>query len=523
MLWAVASEPAERSGPNPLEIEHDDRAVVARDSVLTLSGSVYAAVMGFVLTAVVGRLFGSEVSGYFFEGVALFMILNGISLLGSDTGMVRSVAAFRAVHDPARVRDTFAVTVGPVLAWSCLVAGGLVLATPALAGRLAPHDETVARTYLVVLALSLIPGVVGHACLCATRSMGSLRPYVGFYQVFLPTTRVLGVVLVAALDVPVRWLMLCYAVPLVLMDLWVFVFCWRRVHAEMTEPVPLTRERFRRAFGKEWSFNLPRGVAFTFDVALVWIDVLIVGILLGPGPAGAYAVASRFMTSGTMALEALRLGTSPMIAAAFARQEPARVQSIYALSSVWLVLLSWPVFLGFAAFAPFVLSLMGTDFLQAATAMTVMSLGMLAHLSMGNINSVLLMAGRSVQTMRISGTSLAVNIALNLLLVPHFGLVGASIAWASALALDSVLCLSWAQRHLDISLPYRGSALAAAITLVAWGLPAAAVRVWGAQNIVWALGFAVVGLAAYVLLLRHWRAPLGLHGLGEMLRARVAQ
>lgn len=490
---------------------------MARGGAVTLAGAAYAAVGGFLLTLAVGRLFGAHVSGLLFMAVAVFMILNGLALLGSDTGMIRAVSAARAVRAHQDVWLVVRCTVGPVLVWSLVVAGSLAALAEPLARVLTPDDVGVGSRYLRILAVTLVFSAAGQACLNGTRSFGSLRPFVLLYQVWLPTSRLAFLGVLWAFGAGRDWLLWTWVVPLLLMDVLAVGYVVRASARERHLP-GLPGRRPREVLADVWRFNIPRGFASMFEIGIVWVDVLLVGVFLGPAAAGAYAAASRFITSGTMAMEALRVGTAPMLAEACARRETDRVQGVYALSSVWLVLLSWPMFLALAAFAPLLMSFVGEGFAVAAPAMTVMALAILGYLALGNINSVLLMAGLSRVTAGNTLVALLVNIGLNVVLIPTVGLVGAAVAWAASLTLDSVLCAVRGGRLLGVAPPWGGLLLAGAVAVASFGVPGLALRLLVAPTLAWLAVYAVLATGCYALLLLRFRERLGLQNLPEILR-----
>ncbi|WP_028472866.1 lipopolysaccharide biosynthesis protein [Nocardioides alkalitolerans] len=498
----------------------DDRRSMARSGAVSLAGSLVAAVGGFALTIIVGRLFGAHLSGLYFQAVAVFMILNGIAVAGSDTGLVRALSARRAVGADRRAWHALTVTLTPVLLWSLVVAAVLAVMADDLAATFEPADQEVVRAFLLVLAGTLVASAVGQAALNGTRSLGSVLPYVVLYQLWLPASRVLAVGLLAFVDAPATLLLLTYAVPLVLMDVVAVVYLVRRLRRAAADAPRLDDEAgARRTEAVEvWGFNLPRGVASCLELAIVWADVIIVGILLGPAAAGAYAAASRFVTTGTMAMEALRLQSAPHLAASWSRGDRDRFVDVYQVTTVWLVLLSWPLFLGLATWSPLLLGFIGDDFAVAAPALTVLALGMLVYVAMGNVNSALLMAGLSGVTAMNTAVALALNVVLNLALVPVLGLVGAAIAWAACLAIDSILCFVRGRGRTGVAMPWRPVALAGASAVVAFGVPGLAVRLLAEPSLVWASAHLVGGLAVYAVLLHHFRGALGLPAFLPLLR-----
>lgn len=506
----------------------DDRGAMARSGAVSLAGSLVAAAGGFALTIIVGRLFGAHLSGLYFQAVAVFMILNGVAVAGSDTGLVRALSARRAVGAHRRAWHALTVTLTPVLLWSLAVAAVLAVLADDLAATFDPDDQQVVRAFLLVLAGTLVASAVGQAALNGTRSLGSVLPYVVLYQLWLPASRVLAVGLLAYVDAPTTLLLLTYAVPLVLMDVAAVVYLLRHLRrAAASDPAPEgpgdlgapdARSARRTEAVEVWGFNLPRGVASCLELAIVWADVIIVGLLLGPAAAGAYAAASRFVTTGTMAMEALRLQSAPHLAASWSRGDRAGFVDVYQVTTVWLVLLSWPLFLGLATWSPLLLGLIGEDFTVAAPALSVLALGMLVYVAMGNVNSALLMAGLSGVTAVNTAVALALNVVLNLALVPFLGLVGAAIAWAACLALDSLLCFVRGRGRTGVAMPWRQVCLAGVCALVAFGASGLLLRLVVEPSPGWVLVHLLGGLAVYGVLLHRYRGSLGLPAVRSLLR-----
>ena len=517
MHVAEVSDVASERSENDVQ---SDRRSITRGGIFTMGGSLFAGVMGFALNIVLGRYFGAHGSGVFFEAVSIFIIVNGIAVVGSDTGTLRLVAARRSLHAHTDVWSILRITTWPVLLWSATLAVLIWFTSGPISERLLAEDAGLLEGYLKVAGITLIFSALGQAALGGSRGFGSVRPYIALYQVGLSTARIAFVVLVGALGSSSAWLMPVWCLPLVVIDLLAIGYVVRRAQADLRTCTTPAADTSVTSFREIWRFNVLRGIASFFETCIVWIDVLVVGYFLGPAMAGAYAAASRFITTGTMAMEAMRIGSANTIAEAFAHGDKVRANQAYQLSSVWVVLLSWPVFFGLATFAPFILGVIGDDFLVAAPAMVVMSLGILVYLLMGNINALMLMAGRSDITATNSFFTVILNLALNLVLVPKIGLIGAAIAWSVSLAFDSTLCLLRGYRNTSAVPPWRALLVAALTCAGAFGLTGLVVRAIGEQDIVWFVGYGVVSLCVYLVALNRLRGQLHLQDLPTIWRRR---
>ena len=81
----------------------------------------------------------------------------------------------------------------------------------------------------------------------------------------------------------------------------------------------------------------------------------------------------------------------------------------------------------------------GDGYDVASDVVLILSLTMLLATACGPVDSVLLMAGRSWLSLRNSTVALAVNVGLNVVLIPLDGIRGAAIAWSVAIVVRNLL------------------------------------------------------------------------------------
>ena len=239
------------------------------------------------------------------------------------------------------------------------------------------------------------------------------------------------------------------------------------------------RRHWRSLTGEFWRFASGRSVAAGVEVALVWLDVLSVGYLISPAAAAIYAAASRFITSGTLGLQAARVAIAPRLSRMFAQQDTQGAQRLHTGASQWIIGTSWPLYLTLAVFAPVVLSIFGTGFEEGAAALTIVALAMLVDMGAGNVQTILLMSGHSGWNMANKVTCIVVNVTLNLILIPHLGIAGAALAWAASISIDNIASAVEVRYLLGISTFHEaGARFVALAALACFGLIGLLMRLW---------------------------------------------
>ncbi|MGA9316387.1 MAG: polysaccharide biosynthesis C-terminal domain-containing protein, partial [Solirubrobacteraceae bacterium] len=269
-----------------------------------------------------------------------------------------------------------------------------------------------------------------------------------------------------------------------------------------------------------WRFAGPRGFAGMFQIVVFWLDILLVGAMVSRYAAGVYGAVSKLAVVGGFALEGSRLAIGPQLSGLLARKEYARAADLYQSATRWLMAVSCPVYVLFAIFPVVVLGIFGHRYTAGAASLVVLSLAMLVSLGTGNQTIVLLMGGKSSWNLVNALAALAVNVGLNLALLPRIGILGAAIAWAASIVVDNVAAIIeiWVLFHLSPFGP--GYGLVVAATIGCFGITGLAARALLGETlpalvVAVALGGAVYGVVAY-----RARARLQLTELFAALRQR---
>lgn len=446
----------------------------ARGGAVTLVGSLFSTLMGFTLALVLARTLGAQGSGIVLQTIAAVMIALALTRLGMDTTAVWVIPRLK-LEDPASVRGACTGLVG-----SAAVAGSLgALVWLGLTGWLVdePGLPVVDTVTAVIWAVPF--GAVMLVALAATRGFGGVLPFNVIGNIAVPASRPTGVLVVTAAGGAVLASALAWAAPLVpgaLIALWV-------MHRQVSryEAAAGVRGRFwprwptqRRIFG----FALPRTVSSGLEQSIIWFDVVLVGIIAGAAAAGIYGAASRFVAAGVVVLTALRIVVAPRFSAYLAERRHAELQELYSITASWILLFGGPIYVLLAVFSPTILGWLGGEFVEGTTAMTILCAGALVLLAGGNVQSLLLMSGRSGWGAVNKGIVFGVNVTLNLLLVPSLGFLGAAVAWAFCMSLDTSLAAFQVHRFTGIR-PSLGrlAQVAAAVVLTA-GVPALTLLWW---------------------------------------------
>lgn len=464
------TDSAKSSGSDPIRR-------IARGSALTGLGAVVAAVGGVALTLMIARAFVPELAGTFFATTTLFLIVGTLAQLGTDVGLVRYLSAHSATGQAHRRSETLRVALLPVLAVSlcCAVAMGL-LASP-LAGWMSSAAVRDDATLMLRWLAPFVPVVAVYgALLAATRGLGSMKQTVSIDSVFRSLAQPGLVLLTVLAGGGPTAAVLAWVAPYVVGTAWCVGSLVRaaRTGSDTASP-PAVHDGAPSAAARGltrdfWSFTGARAVAGA--VLVVWrrFDILLVAALAGPADAAIYTAATRFLVVGNLGIQAVLMAVSPQLARLFARHDSAGANRVFATSTLWTMVFSWPLYLVTAAAAGLVIPIFGEGYSAGTASVVVLSLAMLVSAACGSVDAVLLMSGRSLLSLANAVVTLVVNVALDLVLIPRMGILGAAIGWACAIALRNLLALAQIHRLLGMWAFSRRTALVAGLSTACFGV-----------------------------------------------------
>jgi O-antigen/teichoic acid export membrane protein len=503
-----------------------DLRSLARGSALNLAGSMVAAVLNLALPVIITRGLTREDAGVFFQATALFTILVSVGTIGADTGVLRSLPRAIATGRTEQLMPYLRIgTVLPVVFSAGLAAVGLALAGPI--SELSSDGNGPAADHFRVamwILMPVLPVAVAYAVwLAASRGLGSVKPLVFVEKLGRGVLQVTTVGVATALTtsvvlVIVAWLVPYLAATLVI-ALWIRSML-HRIKRRHHQPRDGAEVPFSALSSEFWRFAAPRAVSRVFSVALQRFDILVVGALRGPAEAAVYAAATRFLVLGLMFVQAIQQVMAPHISELLATGDHGRALAMYRTTTTWLTLVSWPLYLMAIWYAPLLLDVFGRGYDQGATVVMILCAAMLVATVCGPVDSVLLMGGRSVLSLINTGCALAVNVAIDLALVPSMGIEGAAIGWTVGILVNNLLPLWQVHRTMDMHPFGRGAVLAVSLCLLSYGLVPGIVHATVGPGLLGLLVSGVLGGVALLAGMIHFRAPLELDAMLAAMRSR---
>jgi O-antigen/teichoic acid export membrane protein len=178
---------------------------------------------------------------------------------------------------------------------------------------------------------------------------------------------------------------------------------------------------------------------------LVWVlmlssDAILLGHFRGTGAVANFRVTQPVAELNVIVLSSFSLLFIPLASRLFARRNTAGMNELYWRTAVFIALGTFPVFaLTFTLSQPFVELLYGSRYSASATYLAILAVGYYFQAALGFNGTTLMVTGRVGMVSVLNITAVVVNIALNLVLIPRYGALGASIGTSASLVIHNLL------------------------------------------------------------------------------------
>jgi O-antigen/teichoic acid export membrane protein len=452
MTATVDNEPAVQPGAAGL-------ATVARGGLANLVGAAVSVFANVTMIVVVARATSTGRAGEFFALTAVFLLAQTSCRLGADMGLIYFLPRWLTLGQQQLVRSGLRVAFRPAIA-AAVVVGGLLAGLGPQVVRLLLGDHGNANSVALVRVLAVaIPVAVGmDLVLAATRGFGRMRPTVLVDKMGRPLLQLILISLV--LLAGWQWALgLAWAAPYAAAAI-VGTTMLNRIGIPAGPRVRRRAEQRAAVRSEFWRFTTPRAVASVAQILLQRLDILLVASLAGVRDAAIYTVATRFVVVGQFVNQAISAPVQPRLSALLASGNRAAARTLYRVSTTWLVLLTWPIFGMCIALAPTYLAIFGPTYRRGTTTVVLLGIAMLLSCACGPVDSVLIMAGKTRWNLGTTLLALALNIGLDVALIPRFGIVGAALGWFAAIGATNLVPLALAWLRLGLH-PFGRSLLGA--------------------------------------------------------------
>ncbi|HRH66852.1 MAG TPA: polysaccharide biosynthesis C-terminal domain-containing protein [Bacteroidia bacterium] len=180
-------------------------------------------------------------------------------------------------------------------------------------------------------------------------------------------------------------------------------------------------------------------------------DILFISYFLGNTKAGIYGAAVKISTLVALGLSVTDYVFMPKIAALWEKRQVIRLQKLVHEGSRQILLITIPIAIVLFAGGKLLLGFFGESFSAAYLPLVILIIGQLVNAVTGMVGGLLTMTGNQKMFLVFYLAAFGVQSVLNIILIPAFGILGASIASSLGLILLNVIGYRFIKKRMKIS------------------------------------------------------------------------
>jgi O-antigen/teichoic acid export membrane protein len=376
--------------------------------------------------------------------------LSVFNALGLPQSAVRFVAAYSATAKVKLLGGFLARSV-VVLLVSNLVLGGILIATGRWIAVHLYHTPALA-TYMGLFALIMVFGTMNvffGQVLAGYKDVAKRTLITNF--IGTPAMMILTIVLVTW-GFGLWGYISAQAAAAALTTAMLMAVAWRLTPKEARVP-----SVWHAGFEREVvSFSLAAFGMVLLQFLMGQADKILIGFYLNAREVGIYAVGMGLVAFVPSVLQAVSQIFAPTISELHARGDRLLLGRIFQTLTKWVLGLTIPLIMMLLLFARPMMRIFGADFEMGWPVLVIGTLGELIDCGVGSVGFLLMMSGNERRLLRIQMVMVAGIVALNFLLIPRWGIVGAAFASASTNIITNLWCLKVVHDSLGL-FPYSRS------------------------------------------------------------------
>jgi len=417
---------------------------IVRGAGIIFLGSIFAYFANFVYRLIVSRYLGPADYGLISLGQMVLNISMIFAVFGLREGLIRFGAYYKGKENFSGLKGTFYSTIKITLPISIVISILLIIFSDFISNNIFKTTEfkPVLIVFAAVIPLFVVVKLIGALFLALSQPE--------YKEIIVNvSTNVINLILVAAvvfLGGSVFHVSLSYLIAIVLGLGLGLILYQHKVHKKIFSEI-----KPRYNYNKLLKFSLPLLFVGIFIKIMGWADTFFLGVFKSTTEVGIYNVAFPLAAAMGMFLTSFGQIYFPLTSELIAKRKYSHVSSSFEVIVRWIFLISFPAFLLMLVFPKDIIKIcFGKEYIAGATALVILIVGYFINVIVGPANQLLKSMNKTKFIFYLNLIVVCMNIVLNIILIPKYGVNGAAIATALSLAIRQIAILLRAKSLIKI-------------------------------------------------------------------------
>lgn len=405
--------------------------IIAGGGFIIFVGSIIGKILRFAFFVCLTRVLGASLFGLYSIGQSIVDSVTNIGLLGDGRGFIRFAASFIHDGDTPRLKGMVQSYIGVCLLLSIVIAASLFFGAGYLS--FCRFHNSALIGVLKIFALSIPFYILALIVIHVGYAFQRMEYKVIIQEVSQPVINIVTIIIIFALGGRLYGAVTGFFVSSFITAILGFYLL------KSLCPEVLSKSKCIFETKKLIIYSLPLiGIIFCYYL-LFRLDRIMLGIYRTPFEVGIYSVASN-TAIGIIAFSGIfEACFAPVIAQLYHSNKKEELAKIYNCITSWGMALSFIPCVILLIFNKEILLLFGKDFTSARFALIILSISYSIEIIPGQLRQLFQMSSHQNLEFINSLLMITLNLILNLIFIPLFGIVGAASAFLLTAIIISII------------------------------------------------------------------------------------
>lgn len=399
--------------------------------------------LSYLLVYMLLKLFGPSHYGQWSHAVTLLLVFRLLFNLGLKPAIVRAFSDFHEVEDKKHYK-TYYIKALIITVTSGLLGVLIVFFCSSLFADL--YQKIYLNRLLKILAFAILPASIIDVHSGMFKGVRSILRHTFYENISNPLFSLLLISITYLLIPDFEYAIIAFVIGLYIVCILSFISVYKEFPS-FSEKIGKSELRIKSVL----SVSFIMLTNSSLELIMRWADVLLIGFFCTEIEIGAYYLVSRLATAISIPLQAVNSILTSKFRQLFQLRKMKDLAKVAQNTANVSFLLAFVPSLVLFILGRFIIGVFDSTYIFAYSSLVVLVISQISISAFGSVLHFLNMANKHSQLMRIQLSTTALNVLLNLVLIPFVGLLGAAASTAFTTVLTYFVAYRLIVKYYDFS------------------------------------------------------------------------
>jgi O-antigen/teichoic acid export membrane protein len=410
-----------------------------KDSSIAFLYKILGMGLGYLFTLLIARWYGADMLGVYTISLTILNIIVVFSVFGFDNTLLKFIAKYASENKPYLFRELYLKALLISLLISIIFTILLFFTIDFLA-MLFENKNLI--SFLKIACFAIIPYTFLKINVAMLKGLKKTKLFSFFemMSIFLLTT--LLFIFLHSFLIQKELIIISNVLAIFISAILSFI--------GLKKYISVKSSRQHLGYKSIIRNTSPMLLSSSFILIIGWADTIMLSLFRAESEVGVYTLLIKLAGLTSLTLIAINSITAPKFSEFYAKNDLNGLKQIVYQSSKMIVYSSLPIILFLTIFSEYILKVFGEEFVIGMSALWILMIGQFVNVMSGSVGYLMQMTNKQTVFQNIIIGAFLINIILNYLLIPKFGMNGAAFASMTSMLFWNISSVIYINRTMGI-------------------------------------------------------------------------